>query len=1508
MLLAAQLSADLAQPFDWWVERDAVQGPVRELTDLAVSPEISPIRAQDFRLLTLDRAAMERELGSLRLNEASQIQVPRPDGAFEVFEVRANGVMSPGLAAQFPELQTFTGVSLSGNGDRLYGDLTPNGFHAMVLSTEGNYLVDPFYYSDDRLYASYFVAGDFLRPDVLPPGGLTEDKPDSETGGASDITVFGADGGTAEGESTGSKDEDESPEETPRTGTELRTYRLAVAATGEYTTFHGGTVAAGQAAIVTAVNRVTGIYETELSISFELVPNNSLLVYTNGATDPYTNNNGITLLGENQSNVDNIIGDANYDVGHVFSTGGGGVASLGSVGISGRKARGVTGLPSPINDVFYVDFVAHEIGHQFGGNHTFNGDSGSCSGGNRNGSTAFEPGSGSTIQAYAGICGNDNLQSNSDPFFHSISLDEMLNHVDNRIPGVGLRTATGNTIPTVEGGLDYTIPARTPFELTATGNDADGDIVTYSWEQRDLGPQRDVNAGDDGQGPLFRVWNPTESPTRTFPRLSDLLNNTTVIGETLPTTNRPLNFRVTARDSQAGGGGVATDDIELTVIDTGQPFAVTSPNTAVDWPVLSTQTVSWNVSGTDGGQINADFVNILLSTDGGITFDTTLASNVANDGSQDVVVPQQMTSMARVKVVPTNNVFFDLSDTNFTISNADDFGDAPEPYAVLFADDGPRHTVGGPFLGLLVDTEADGQPSTGAVGDGPDEDGLAIPAPLIIGQSGALMVTASAPSELDLFVDFDGDGVFGNSAAEIVRQTLVAGENTVSINVPADAVEETFARLRISTAGGLGPTGPAADGEVEDHAIAIFQTAPELDYGDALGYGSLPGNDGARHVLTGPTLGLVADAETPAVLDATATSDGRDDDGVVFTELLLPGTSSQVQVTASANGVLDFFIDFDGDGTFGNNANEVFSQSVVAGSQNIAINVPLSAQAGTTFARFRLSTNGGAGPTGLALDGEVEDYQVVIAPDREDVLIEDFDFGAAPTLPFGWTTNNSNDQEWTTVTDQFDTAPNSAFAPDIADVTDIRLDSPPIPIEVPDTVIRFQNFYNTEAGANIGYDGGVLEISVDGGGFTDILGAGATFLSGGYNDTISTQFGSPISGRDAWSGNSGGFIETAVQLPNSMIGSDVTLRWRMASDTSVSSTGWWIDSISYDARRFDFDYGDASGAGFATLNQDGGAAHLIETLRLGTELDAEADGLPTAGADGDDLDGVDDEDGVLFDVQLDPGDNEVVVNASDVGIVNVWIDVDGDNAWDSAQDHVIKDVAVASGQNLLSFTLPPTLVAGTTPARVRLSGQAGLAPGGFAGDGEVEDHLVTLLNNPPVTVESVVVNEGDVQRSTVTSLDVTFSGVANASPAAFAVSNRIDDSAVGTDVQFSEVDGKTVARITFLEGSNVVARATGNSLVDGNFQLTVDADAVNELQGDYNFGTVADDHFFRFFGDSDGDRDTDGQDYGRFAETLFKESTDPGFNPLFDFDGDDDVDGQDYGQLSSRIFGSLPFA
>ena len=267
-------------------------------------------------------------------------------------------------------------------------------------------------------------------------------------------------------------------------------YRAAVAATGEYTSFFGGTKTQAQSAIVTAMNRVSGFYEDELSVRMILVANNDQIVFTNSATDPYTNNNAFAMLGQNQSTIDSIIGNANYDIGHVFSTGAGGVAGFAVVGQSGRKAEGVTGISPPTGDGFWIDYVAHEMGHQYGGSHTFNGTRGSCSGGNRSGSSAYEPGSGSTIMAYAGICGGDNLQPRSDAYFHSRSLDQIISYLDVSRPNVGTRIDTGNSIPTAEAGPNYTIPSETPFELTGAGTDADGDLLVFNWEQRDLGPAR----------------------------------------------------------------------------------------------------------------------------------------------------------------------------------------------------------------------------------------------------------------------------------------------------------------------------------------------------------------------------------------------------------------------------------------------------------------------------------------------------------------------------------------------------------------------------------------------------------------------------------------------------------------------------------------------------------------------------------------------------------------------------------------------------------------------------------------------------------------------------------------------------------------------------------------------------------------------------------------------------------------------------------------------------------
>ncbi|MEL6123851.1 MAG: zinc-dependent metalloprotease family protein, partial [Bacteroidota bacterium] len=359
-----------------------------------------------YRSLKLDIESLRSTISKsgLKNGDALIIDLPLSDGQMQAFSINESSIMEPGLEKRFPEIKTYIGVATDGSGDKVYLDMTPKGLHGMILSASGTTYIDPYYRHRDDTYVSYAKRDYSYAAGKSWSCGAEAHNHES----SSDQIGFGR----KKRHRSNAKNS---------TQINMRTHRIAIAATGEYTAFHSmpnaPNVAAGQAAIVTAMNRVRGIYEDEVAVSFVIVAENANIVFTDAESDSLTNDSGPALINQIQDIIDDEIGSANYDIGHVFSTGGGGLAGLGIV-CSSVKAEGVTGLAQPTGDPFWVDFVAHEIGHQYGGRHTFNSTTGNCSGGNRSGLTAYEPLSGTTIQGYSGICGNDNTQDNSDPYFH----------------------------------------------------------------------------------------------------------------------------------------------------------------------------------------------------------------------------------------------------------------------------------------------------------------------------------------------------------------------------------------------------------------------------------------------------------------------------------------------------------------------------------------------------------------------------------------------------------------------------------------------------------------------------------------------------------------------------------------------------------------------------------------------------------------------------------------------------------------------------------------------------------------------------------------------------------------------------------------------------------------------------------------------------------------------------------------------------------------------------------
>lgn len=631
----------------------AQQNPWRRVNEASVNKNLfaNRIKPQAYQLFQLDEPTMRTLLQQAPSEKSVQatasdftISIPDANGLAITFRAVNAPVMDPALAAKFPGIYSFAGVSTSDPSTTIRFSISPLGFHGMILSAkQPTIYIDPL---EDNYYmvvsradvANYRQPFACLTDPTTPQPSIVDQLP----------SLRNADDGR------------------------LRTYRLALCASGEFSQYWldgtETTDAQRKAKVLAAMNnqitRVNGIYERDFGVRVVLVANNDLVIYLNAGSDPFTSSG--SWNSQAQSTCDGQIGGANYDIGHLVTraANNGNAGCIGCVCTNGSKGSGWTAYQDLASDFFVVDYLTHEMGHQFGGNHTFTHS-------NEGTIAQAEPGSGSTIMGYAGITGaTTDVQPHSDDYFHARSIEQITNYIKSRTCQV--TTITGNATPTANAGVDYVIPRSTPFTLTGSGTDADaGDVLTYIWEQID---QRatgfsTVPSATATAGPQFRSRIHNGSTSRTFPILASILDGTnTNKWEVLPSVARTLNFRFTVRDNHAGGGNNKSDDMVLTINGTAGPFAVTAPNTALTWTVGSSQTVTWSVNSTNVAPVNCANVNIRLSTDGGLTFPIVLASNTPNDGSQSITVPANPGTTCRVKVEAVGNIFFDISNTNFTIS------------------------------------------------------------------------------------------------------------------------------------------------------------------------------------------------------------------------------------------------------------------------------------------------------------------------------------------------------------------------------------------------------------------------------------------------------------------------------------------------------------------------------------------------------------------------------------------------------------------------------------------------------------------------------------------------------------------------------------------------------------------------------------------------------------------------------------------------------------------------
>ena len=624
--------------------------------------QLFSLNLDNFKILLAD-VPSRKNIGS---SPMVVINFPDKKGNMEQFQVSETSTLAPEIAIKYPNIKTYIGFSLDNPGGRIRFSISPQGLKTMsTYPNKPALFTVPLNKGDKSLYISYD------RSTRIDSKKDFECLTENENVPIKEIISLNRDANDQI----------------------LRTLRIAISTTGEYTNFwddgddtNGDAQEDALAALVSTLNRTNEVFEVDMAITFQLVTGTEI-IYPTSSTDPYTGSFNSQL----QSTLTSEVGESNYDIGHLFNYGGnnGNAGCIGCVCVDGQKGSGFSshsftdndGGPN-MDDFFDIDYVPHEIGHQMGGNHTFSQS-------NEGTGVNYEPGSGTTIMGYAGITGANDVQDHSDPYFHYGTINQVLNNLDTRTCWTSSEIT--NNPPVADAGDDYTIPQGTAFKLVGSASDSDEeDVLTYTWEQVDSGTTTSSNFGPTKtSGAVWRSRPPSSNPIRYMPVRSRVLSGELTEAnpqetedntswETVSTVGRALNFALTVRDrSETNGVGQFPqsdfDFMTVTVDGDSGPFAVTSQTTNETWNVGESQTVTWDVAGTDTGSVNTSSVNIYLSTDGGLTFPFSAASNVANDGSHTFSVPPADgdSDQLRVMVEGNDNIFYAINSTNFSLQESE---------------------------------------------------------------------------------------------------------------------------------------------------------------------------------------------------------------------------------------------------------------------------------------------------------------------------------------------------------------------------------------------------------------------------------------------------------------------------------------------------------------------------------------------------------------------------------------------------------------------------------------------------------------------------------------------------------------------------------------------------------------------------------------------------------------------------------------------------------------------